>query len=345
MKILIVNGMAPFIWGGAEELAVNLEKQLLLFGHDAEILRIPFQWEPYTKIPTQMLMVRMLELYNVDRVIALKFPAYLINHSHKTFWLLHQFRQAYDLYDIGETNIPKDSNGDEVREIIKNADIQAFKESRNVFTNSLVTTKRLLYYNNIQSEILNPPINDPELFTGGKHGGYIFAGGRINMTKRQHLLVEAMKYANPEVKLIVAGPPDKVEDKLRLEKLVEENNLQGRVVLDLNFLTRNKLANYVNHALACAYLPYDEDSLGYVTMEAANARKPVITVSDSGGILGLVKNNETGWVLTPDPINLAGAMNWIFSNPRIVATYGEAMYAHWNNLNITWEHVIEKLLS
>lgn len=43
MKILLVNNMAPFVWGGAEELVVNLQKQLVLAGHEAEIIRIPFQ--------------------------------------------------------------------------------------------------------------------------------------------------------------------------------------------------------------------------------------------------------------------------------------------------------------
>lgn len=107
MKILLVNNMAPFVWGGAEELVENLQKQLILAGHQAEIMRIPFQWEPAERIPSQMLMVRSLELYNVDRVIAFKFPAYLIRHSHKTLWLVHQYRQAYDLYDAGQSNIPK----------------------------------------------------------------------------------------------------------------------------------------------------------------------------------------------------------------------------------------------
>jgi len=98
MKVLVVNNMAPFLWGGAEELAANLRKHLILAGHESEILRIPFQWEPSTKIPSQMLMARALELMNVDHVIALKFPAYLIQHPRKTLWLVHQYRQAYDLF-------------------------------------------------------------------------------------------------------------------------------------------------------------------------------------------------------------------------------------------------------
>ena len=30
MKVLIVNNMAPFIWGGAEELASHLKKNLII---------------------------------------------------------------------------------------------------------------------------------------------------------------------------------------------------------------------------------------------------------------------------------------------------------------------------
>ncbi len=107
MKVLIVNNMVPFVWGGAEELAAHLQKNLVIAGHEAEILRIPFQWEPAARIPSQMLMVRAFELWNVDHVIALKFPAYLIRHPKKTLWLLHQYRQAYDLYDTGQTNLPR----------------------------------------------------------------------------------------------------------------------------------------------------------------------------------------------------------------------------------------------
>ena len=41
-----------------------------------------------------------------DRVIALKFPAYLVPHRQKVLWILHQYRQAYDLWDAGKSNIP-----------------------------------------------------------------------------------------------------------------------------------------------------------------------------------------------------------------------------------------------
>lgn len=344
MKVLIVNNMAPFIWGGAEELAFHLQKNLVFAGHEAEILRIPFQWEPAARIPSQMLMVRAFELSNVDQVIALKFPAYLIRHPKKTFWLLHQYRQAYDLYDANKAQIPFNQQTEDLRALIKAADNESFAESKAIFTNSEVTKKRLMHYNGFDSRVLYPPINDPELFKNEKTGDYIFAGGRINAGKRQHLLIEAMQYADKTVKLIIAGPPDCAADGDNLKERIAKLGLEDRVSLDLRFLPRETYANYVNNSAAVAYLPFDEDSLGYVTMEAAQASKALISTSDSGGILGLAKHEETGWVAEPNPHSLAEAMNAVWKNPQCTKDYGQAAQDLWLSYKINWPQTVETLL-
>lgn len=344
MKVLIVNNMAPFVWGGAEELAAHLEKNLIIAGHDAEVLRIPFQWQPAEIIPSQMLMVRAFELWNADRVIALKFPAYLIRHSHKTLWLLHQYRQAYDLFDARQSNISTDTIGDEIRTMIRNADNVAFGEAKRIFTNSGVTSERLARYNGFKSEVLLPPLNDPELFTGGPSKGYVFAGGRVNGMKRQHLLIEAMAHTPLNVQLVVAGPPDAAADAEKLRQLVERHGLRDRVHLDLRFLSRVELARYVNEANACAYLPYDEDSFGYVAMEAAYAAKPIVTTSDSGGVLGLVRHSLTGWVAEPNAESLADAL-LAASHLSSACDMGNAARQLWLGLGVNWPSTLERLLA
>jgi glycosyltransferase involved in cell wall biosynthesis len=344
MKVLIVNNMAPFVWGGAEELAAHLQRNLVIAGHEAEVMRIPFQWEPAAQIPSQMLMVRAFELWNVDHVIALKFPAYLIRHPKKTLWLLHQYRQAYDLYDVGQTNLPPDQEGADLKHLIRQGDQDAFSESRNIFTNSEVTRQRLLKYNGFDAEVLLPPVNDPELFPGHEPGDYIFAGGRVNGMKRQHLLLEALAKAHPHVKLVIAGPPDTPNDAAHLLSAVERLGLTGRVKLDLRFLPRQVYAEYVNHSAAVAYLPYDEDSMGYVAMEAATAGKPVITTTDSGGILALVKPGETGWVTQPNASELVEAMGAVFENTLRAKSYGQNARTLWESKNINWPQTVETLL-
>ena len=345
MKILIVNNMAPFIWGGAEELAVHLKKNLIINGHQAEILRLPFQWQSASKIPSQMLMARAWELFNVDHVIALKFPAYLIRHPHKTLWLLHQYRQAYDLYDAGQTNLSLDQAGKDLQQLIKNADNESFRECRQIFTNSNITRQRLKHYNNIDAAVLLPPLNDPELFTGLPSKGYIFAGGRINSMKRQYLLLEALALLPKSCSVIIAGPPDTAEDAKKLLILVEKLKLTNRVILDLRFLSRQEYAQYINEAAAVFYSPYDEDSLGYVAMEAAIAGKPVITANDSGGILALVKHHQTGWIFQPDPEALSHIITCITPQNRLISELGHAAREKLISMKISWPQTIERLLS
>ena len=105
-----------------------------------------------------------------------------------------------------------------------------------------------------------------------------------------------MRLARCSVKLIIAGPLDDEQYGLQLERLIAQNDLSGRVELRFGFHPRDEIADLVNGALACVYLPIDEDSMGYVTMEAFSAGKGVITSCDSGGVLELVRDGETGLV-------------------------------------------------
>ncbi|VWX60495.1 Glycosyl transferases group 1 family protein [Burkholderiales bacterium 8X] len=345
MKVLVVNNMAPFVSGGAEAMASHLQRQLEFAGHQAEVLRIPFQWEPATRIPSQMLLARALELSNVDHVIALKFPAYLIPHPRKTLWLVHQYRQAYDLHDAGHSNLPQGAAGEDIRRLIRNADDACFRDARKIFAISDVTQKRLKHYNGFESKVLRAPINDPEVFVGGAAGDYIFAGGRVNAAKRQHLLIEALASCNPSVRLVVAGPPDGKADSDRLHALVEKLGLQDRVRLDLRFLDRSEYAEYVNRAAAVASLPFDEESFSYVAMEAATAAKPLISTTDSGGVLGLAKHLETGWVAEPTPSALVEAMNAVFDKPARARELGKAAQSLWLSHDISWASTVQALIA
>lgn len=344
MKVLVASTMAPFVWGGAEELAVHLVRHLEMAGHEAELLRIPFSWEPAHRIPSQMVMLRMMELSNADRVIGLKFPAYLIRHHEKVLWLVHQYRQAYDMWDAGATNLPGDETGQSLRRVIANADLASFDECRSIFTISDIVQQRLKHYSGVDSEILRAPLNDPELFPGGVDDGYIFAGGRINSMKRQRLLIESVAAAAPEVRVVVAGPPDSPADADALRRTVERLGLQDRVALDLRFLPRRDYASYVCRASAVAYIPVNEDSFGYVAMEAATAGKAIITAKDSGGVLSLVRDGVTGWVAEADAAHLGQALSEAMTKHHASAR-GAAARETWMSLGISWERTVERLTS
>ena len=344
MKVIVLSTMVPFVHGGAEELFDHLVLNLRRAGVEAEGMRIPFTWHPAEGLIDEMLIARRLRLANVDHVIGLKFPAYMIPWHDKVLWLLHQYRQAYDLLDAGQSNIPDDARGHQILAAIRAGDALAFSEARRIHTNAPITSRRLKHYNGFDSEVLRPPLNDPELFPGGESEGYVLATGRVNAGKRQALLVRALRHA-PGVRLVVAGPPDTPADAEAIRRLAAEEGVEDRVTFDLRFVPRLDLARMVNGALAVAYLPYDEDSLGYCTMEAFRAAKPVITTTDSGGVLDIVRDGENGHVVLPDAERLGAAMEALADDAgraRLLGLAGrEAMEAE----RLDWPTTVERLLA
>lgn len=343
MKILVLSNRVPFVHGGAEELSANLVRQLRLAGHEAEEIRIPFTWAPHERLYKEMLIARQLRIANVDRVIALKFPVYLVEHHCKVVWLLHQYRQAYDLFDAGQSDIPSNSAGDTLRTAIRTADESAFKGAHRLYAIA-EARKRLAKYHAIEAEELSAPLNDHELFRNEGSGDYIFAGGRVNDGKRQHLLIEALRFA-PTVRLVIAGPPEAPETEQRFRALAERWGVADRLTLDLRFLARNEVARWMNNCRAAAYLPFQEDSVGYVTMEAFQASKPVITASDSGGVLDIVRDGETGFVAAPTAEAVGAAMRSAMADARRAGEMGSAARITLSGLNLTWPHVLSRLLA
>jgi glycosyltransferase involved in cell wall biosynthesis len=345
VKVLVLSTMAPFVHGGAEELFLHLVRNLQATpGVEAEGFRLPFSWNPAERLIDEMLVARRLRLWNVDRVIALKFPAYLTPWPDKALWLLHQYRQAYDLLDAGHSNIPATPRGHDILAAIRAADNAAFAESSRLFVNSPVTADRLRRYNGFGSDLLRPPLNDPDLFDGVESEGYILATGRVNAGKRQHLLVRALRHA-PGLRLVVAGPPDTAEDGARLREIAVAEGVADRVTLDLRFLPREELAALVNRSVAVAYLPFDEDSVGYCTMEAFQAQKPVLTVFDAGGVLDIVRDGETGLVVAPAPEALGAAFRRLTENAAEARRMGRAARAALDAEKLNWPATIERLLS
>lgn len=345
MKVLIVNNAVPFAWGGAEELALNLAREInARKGMDAEVMRVPFAWQPKERLVAEILINRALNIHNADRVIALKFPAYYVNHHAKTIWLLHQFRQAYDLLDNGQSFLSREADSD-ILTAIREADNACFDGAKKVFANSPVTRGRLKHYNDRDCEVLYPPLNDAQLFEPGEYGDYIFAGGRVDPGKRQHLLAEAAFKAGENCKLVIAGPATDEAYVAKLHAFVDKHNLSHRIRLQIRMHTREEIASLARNALACAYIPFDEDSLGYVTMEGAAAARALVTTTDSGGLLELVKDGHTGLVATPDAEALAKAFARV-ANDRIFAQgLGKAARALWDAKDITWDATIRRLLA
>ena len=129
MKLLVANNAAPFVRRGAELLADRLVLELRRAGHEAELLRLPLGATP-AQILDGIVSASLLDVVNVDRIIGLKFPAYLIPHPDVVIWLVHQFRQAYDPAPVGWQQDPV---LDPIVHAVRAADTAAFASANRLY--------------------------------------------------------------------------------------------------------------------------------------------------------------------------------------------------------------------
>jgi glycosyltransferase involved in cell wall biosynthesis len=118
-----------------------------------------------------------------------------------------------------------------------------------------------------------------------------------------------------------------------------------RVTIEERWITEERKAELLETALASAYLPFDEDSYGYPTIEAAHAGRPTVTTTDAGGVTEFVLDGVTGLMTEPDPQALAEAFDRLHADRALAARLGAAASAHVAELGIEWDTVLEKLLA
>src|SRR5438046_738172 len=162
MRILVCSPQVPFARGGAEILAERLTHELRERGHDADLVTMPFKWYPRTKVLTHALLWRMADLTEVDGrpvelVIGTKFPSYAVKHPNKVVWLVHQFRQAYELdgTDLGQFGESPEERA--TRRAIHRLDRLALGEARKVFATSRNVAERLERSSGIAAELMPHP--------------------------------------------------------------------------------------------------------------------------------------------------------------------------------------------
>jgi len=341
MKVAIVSNQAPFVRGGAELLAEWLHDTLEEHGHQAEIVRIPFKWSPPEKIIDHMLAARLVRVVNTDRVVAMKFPAYFVPHEDKVLWLVHQFRQAYDLWDTPFQDLPQTPMGRKIRESVMRADRSFLPESGSKYAISHTVQRRLKRYCDLESDVLYPPVLDASIYRCQEYGDYFLCPGRITAGKRQHLAIAAMEHVPGASRLVIAGPPETPEDLRRLQLSVHERGLEKRVEIIPRWISEEEKLELLGGARAVVYLPLDED-YGLVTLEAFHSRKPVVTLDDSGGVLEFVRDRVTGMVAS-DTATLATALYELAEINGLAERLGTAASEVPAALGISWDRVIREL--
>ena len=345
MEVIIASTIVPFIEGGGTFIVDWLEQTLTERGHSVYTLKIPFHSD-YREMPEQMLGLRLLDIRNYgERLITIRTPSYLLRHPNKVLWFIHHHRTAYDLWDSPYREFPDTSEGLAYRELLYSADMTAFSEARKVFTNSRVVSRRLEHYNGVGSEVLYPPLMHPERYDCRSYGDAIVYVSRVVHHKRQHLAVESLRYTSTPVRLILAGQAENDTGRRHINDLIETYGLQDRVSFMDCWISEEQKRDLLAECLGSMYIPLDEDSYGYPTLESFHANKAVITCADSGGTLEIISDGVNGFVVSPSPQRLAEAMDTLYRDRERAREMGMAGRRRIDELGIHWDRVVERLLA
>ncbi|HEX5167017.1 MAG TPA: glycosyltransferase family 4 protein [Thermomicrobiales bacterium] len=340
MNILVLHTQVPFVRGGAEVLVDGLVKALRERDHTVDVVALPLAWNPPEGLLTTALAWRMLDLarFNdraVDRVICTKFPTWAVEHECKSLWLIHQHRQAYDLYGTKLSEFTPDPASRETRDRVVDIDSLGIADCAPRFGISRNVCDRLRRYNGLDATPLYPPVPRAGL-RAEAYEPFILSAARLDDAKRVEPAIRAMAHVPRGLRLEIVGDGPNRHD---LELLARSLGVDDRVTFR-GRVSDDALQALYNTCSGVYYAPVDED-YGYSTVEALQASKPVVTAPDSGGVLEFVTDSETGIVTSLDGEALGAAFG-VLADPvvaRRLGEHGPALTA-----NLTWDIVVESLL-
>jgi glycosyltransferase involved in cell wall biosynthesis len=149
-----------------------------------------------------------------------------------------------------------------------------------------------------------------------KEDRYILFFGFIRDYKGLDLLLKA--FANPyfkpnRIKLIVAG--EFYADKTKYLDLIKELNLEDDVILRTSYISNTEVQHYFNGADIVAQ-PYKSATQSGVTQIGYHFNTPML-VTNVGGLAETIPHMQVGYVVEPDPNEIAAALIDFFENKRL----------------------------
>ncbi len=147
---------------------------------------------------------------------------------------------------------------------------------------------------------------------------YILFFGFIRDYKGLDLLIEAFadkRLRNRRLRLIVAG--EFYENEAPYRALIKKNNLEGDIIFFDHFIKDSEVALFFSGADLIVQ-PYKSATQSGVTQIAFHFDKPML-VTDVGGLKEIVPHRKCGYVVKPEPSDIAEAIADYFDNNRSMA--------------------------
>jgi len=161
--------------------------------------------------------------------------------------------------------------------------------------------------------------------------------GRLSWIKGLDLLVQAFSKAGGEARLVIAGPNDRDGSMEKVQALIDDLHLCGRVIQSPPLFGREKLQAFVDTDLFV--LPSRYESFGNAAAESIACGTPVL-VTEKCGIASLV-DGLAGLVTSGDIEGIAGGISLLLNNKTLLGKLRKGCDEVARNLS--WNEPVEAM--
>ena len=379
---MVAPSPVPFTRGGAERALWGIQAAINdLTHHEAEMIKFPVDESTLPSLMASYELFAGLDLNHFDRIIATKYPAWMVAHPHKTILMMHVLRGVYDTYEAHGQPLEPEPRSPEVAGILR---FIAERRERAALPE---------FFDHFRYAVQELGADHPDLVFPGPFArlairwldGIAMAPGEVNryLSQSQTVadregyfprsvrprIVNLPGHLPPAPKRADAGrylfTASRLDGPKRLDMLVDAmahvpgpielliagtgsmaDELRSRAAPDprirfLGFTRNDQLPDLYANALAVPFIPADED-LGLITLEAFSQSTPVVTCRDSGGPTEFVIDGVTGLVADPSVESIVGALARLVADPALAARLGEA--GRIRGQQIKWDDVVDAIL-
>lgn len=383
MKLAIVAPEPiPKMWGGTERAVDAMRAAIEQTNeHEADVVKLGVDESNLPGLIDAYRRFSNLDVTEYDRVISVKYPAWMIDHPDHIVHMFHPLRGLYDSYGAFGLPLIAKPHTDETAQIL---DLIGTRNDRTAL-------HEFFWRFEVMVDTHGP--NHPDLaFPGPFARAIVHWLDAIALTPpraQAHFAISATVAARPEYfprglrplvlplpsDLPLTGVPERdgtylftasrLEEPKRIGLLIDAMaHVRGDVTLKiagigsqgdalrerakgdpriefLDFVTDDELIDAYRGAIAVPFVPDDEDQ-GLICVEAASQGTPVVTCTDSGGPTEFVTDGVSGLIVDPTPGELGRALDRVCSDPSWARRMGRAAYRRASIRN--WSRAVATLI-
>lgn len=382
MKIAVVGpSPVPFVIGGIENMLWGLYEQInRQTEHQAEIIKLPSRELSFWDLIEDYYQFYQLDLNHFDAVIVSKYPAWMVQHDHKIFYVAHRLRGLYDTYHLMRQPQEVPRGNRQIDKILDYMNAHPYPGQLNTFFSMLHDLKQNAgeeeaEFFEFPGPLIRKIVHYMDDFSFQEHvPGKFYSISRTVKERKEYFPADSsvdVVYLPSSSQHTEEGTYDHIFMVSRLDKpkridlLIkamkyvksdiplyiagtgpEEEYLKKLAGKDsrihfLGFTSDEAVKEYYANSLVIPYFPQAED-YGLITIEAMMHKKPVITTSDAGGPTEFVRDYETGFVVECTPKAIAEKIDYLAQHREEAKRMGEKAFSVVKG--ITWKSVLSALL-